>query len=126
MRKIDYYCRERIKAKKPFRKTFNQFECDGDTGSFRIWGNLIADIDYTERRITFCKCGYDTMTTQNRLNAIAQGVLGKPCDVFFQIRERVLEMYFQDDEHFPCNHCELFPVDSADDMTWYVEFRERW
>lgn len=122
-RDIDYYVYTHVKERRSFHKGFDSFT---DSGDYSIWGNQIADINYNERRITFCKCGYDTDTTKRRLNDIADAVIGGNA-VYFQIVKKVLVMRDADaDTDEILDTGKVYPVVGLDDETWFIQFRERW
>jgi len=119
-RAIDEYVYNHVKEKQSFTKGFDSFD---NCGSYYIWGNQIASISYDERRITFCKCGYDTDTTKRRLNDIIDAVIRSP--VYFQIVKKELVMRDADTDEI-LETGKLYPVVGLDNETWFIKFLEYW
>lgn len=74
MKKIEERMVAAIKSEKPFRESNTEVlpTRSGDVDVF-LFGNCIAQITPSEKRIDLHTCGWDTVTTTSRMNAILGG-----------------------------------------------------
>lgn len=76
MKKIEERMVAAIKSRKPFRESNTEVlpAWSGDSGVLAVevylFGNCIAQITPSEKRIDLHTCGWDTVTTTSRMNAI--------------------------------------------------------
>lgn len=80
MKKIEERMVAAIKSKKPFKESNTEVlpAWSGDSGVLAVevylFGNCIAQITPSEKRIDLHTCGWDTVTTTSRMNAILGGI----------------------------------------------------
>ena len=115
-------CHDNVKNGTAFKKGYDSFDGLG----YYLHNYLIADISYTNKRITFCKWGKNKRSIADRFNAITQAILGSLPDIFFRVVDGSLDMFFIDDEHCPCNYNTLYTFNDEHFATWEIELRERW
>ena len=99
MKRIEERMVAAIKSEKPFRES-NTEVCPVWSGDSEdsivlgvkvfLFGNCIAQITPSEKRIDLHTCGWDTVTTTSRMNAIldglTDGVLYVTCRTYDKIR----------------------------------------
>lgn len=77
MRVIERKMIEAIRTRKPMRIDNTTVEHDGMTTTVRLHGHAIAMLDWTTYTFTISNCGWATVTTKSRLNALLRTFTGK-------------------------------------------------
>lgn len=86
MRKIEERMVAAIKSEKPFRESNTEvlpvWSRDSEYGvvlgvKVFLYGNCIAQITPSEKRIDLHTCGWDAVTTTSRMDAILAGLTGR-------------------------------------------------
>jgi hypothetical protein len=77
MRVIEKKMIEAIRHRKPMSLGNTAVEHDGMTTTVRLHGHAIATLDWTNYTFTVSNCGWATVTTKSRLNALLRTFTGK-------------------------------------------------
>ena len=91
MKKITEEAVNKFINKEAFKSDNTQVTIHKETAYFYLFGNNIAILDNDELFIS--TCGYETITTKERLNGILLKVLGSS----YQIRQKNFIWYIGDD-----------------------------
>lgn len=82
MKKIEERMVAAIKSEKPFRESNTEVSPAMPEGVFVfLFGNCIAQITPSEKRIDLHTCGWDTVTSTSRMNAILNELTDGAFDV---------------------------------------------
>lgn len=99
MKRIEERMVAAIKSEKPFRESNTEvlpvWSVDSEQSvvlgeKVFLFGNCIAQITPSEKRIDLHTCGWNTVTTTSRMNAILDGLTGGAFDVTCRTYDKVM------------------------------------